>query len=463
MGALGALGAPGRLLLWLQLCELTRAAYKIWVPDTDFDTADNWSQNRTPCAGAAVEFPADKMVSVLLRAAHSVSDMLLPLDGEFVLASEAGLSAADPSSDLTCGASAPVLFLDPDRFSWHDPRLWRSRDLAHGLFSVDAERVPCHHDDVVFPPDHSFRVGLGRSARTLRVRSLWALGQKFTNDEDLAAFLASRAGRLRFHGLGALNIEPEACADPSGCVCGNAEVQPWICRALLQPLGGHCPPAACHDALRPEGQCCDLCGAIVSLTHGPTFDLEQYRARLLHDFLTLPQYQELQAAVSKVPRPPQPREATGEEADTEIQVVLVEPGPGTGGAGQLARALLADVAEHGEALGVLAATVRESGAPVGGGSAAGLQQPGSRAGLAGGVAAALFLLLLVLPAGALLLHRTGRLRWRRRDAAAEPPLGFPNPVFGAAGSVEQPPAPQADAGSTSQSYFVNPLFSEAEA
>lgn len=40
---------------------LTRAAYKIWVPNTDFDTAANWSQNRTPCAGAAVEFPADKV------------------------------------------------------------------------------------------------------------------------------------------------------------------------------------------------------------------------------------------------------------------------------------------------------------------------------------------------------------------------------------------------------------------
>ncbi|XP_054423652.1 protein amnionless isoform X1 [Pteronotus mesoamericanus] len=468
MGARGARGAGGALLLGLQLCALARAASKIWVADTAFDTADNWSQNRTPCAGGAVEFPADKVVSVLVRGAHGVSDMLLPLDGELVLASGAGFGAAEPRPDAAGCAGAPALFLDPDRFSWHDPRLWRSRDAAHSLFSVDAERVPCHHDDVVFPSDGSFRVGLGPGFRTLRVRSVWALGQKLTRDEDLAAFVASRAGRLRFHGPGALRVEPEPCADPSGCVCGNAEAQPWICAALLQPLGGRCPPATCHDALRPQGQCCDLCGAIVSLTHGPAFDLEQYRARLLHNFLTLPQYRELQAAVSKVPRSPQPREATRAGADTEIQVVLVEVGRGTGGAGRLARALLADVAEHGEALGVLAATVRESGAPVGDGSAAGLQQSGSRAGLAGGVAAALFLLLLVLPAGALLLHRKGWLRWSRRDAAAGP-LGFPNPVFGAAGSVEQPPAPpappasQADASTTSQSYFVNPLFEEAEA
>ncbi|XP_066200046.1 protein amnionless [Saccopteryx leptura] len=460
------MGALGRLLLWLRLCALTRAAYKIWVPNTDFDAAENWSQNRTPCAGAAVEFPADKMVSVLVREDHHFLDMLLPLDGEFVLASGAGFSVADTSSDLDCSAGAPALFLDPDRFSWHDPLLWRAGDVAHGFFSVDAERVPCRHDDVVFPADSSFRVGLGPRARPLRVSSVWALGQKFTRDEDLAAFLASRAGRLRFHGPGALSVGPEACVDPSGCVCGNTEVQPWICAALLQPLGGHCPQAACHDALRPEGQCCDLCGAIVSLTHGPAFDLEQYRARLLHNFLTLAQYQELQVAVSKVPRPPRPREATRAEAGTEIQVVLLETRSETGGAGRLARALLADVAEHGEALGILSATVQESGAPIGAGSAAGLHRPGSLAGLAGGVAGALCLLLLVLPAGALWLHRTGRLRWRRLDEASGAPLGFHNPVFDVAGSSEQPPqppAPQADTKSFSQIYFVNPLFAEAEA
>nr|XP_012601954.1 protein amnionless isoform X4 [Microcebus murinus] len=335
------MGAQAGLLLWLQLCALTRAAYKVWVPSTDFEAAANWSQNRTPCAGGAVAFPADKLVSVLVRGSHAVSDVLLPLDGELVLASGAGFSASDAGSHPDCSAGAPALFRDPDRFSWHDPHLWRSGDEARGLFLVDADRVPCRHDDVVFPPNASFRAGL---AGAVRVRSVSALGRTFTRAEDLAAFLASRAGRLRFHGPGALSVGAEACADPSGCVCGNAEAQPWICAALLQPLGGRCPPAACRDALRPEGQCCDLCGAIVSLTHGPAFDLERYRARLLDTFLASPQYQGLQVAVSKVPRSPQLR-----GADAEIQVVLAETRPETGGAARLARALLADVAEHGGA------------------------------------------------------------------------------------------------------------------
>ncbi|KAB0350875.1 hypothetical protein FD754_015732 [Muntiacus muntjak] len=460
------MGAPGRALLWLQLLALTQAADKVWVPNTNFDDATNWSQNRTPCAGAAVEFPADKTVSVLVREGHSISDMLLPLDGEFVLASGAGFGAADAGSRPDCGTGARARFLDPDRFLWLDPLLWRPGDAARGLFSVDAERVPCLHDDVVFPSDASFRVGLGPGAGPVRVRSIQALGQTFAREEDLAAFLASRAGRLRFHGPGALSVDPEACTDPSGCVCGNAEAQPWICAALLQPLGGGCPQAACLEPLRPEGQCCDLCGAVVSLTHGPGFDLQRYRARLLHAFLALPQYQGLQVAVSKVPRPPGFREASGAKADTEIQVVLVEAGPETGGAGRLARALLADIAEHGEALGILSATARESGAPVWGGSAAGLNAP-ARAGLAGGLAAAGLLVLLALLAGALLLRREGRLRWRRRDEAvparAGAPLGFHNPVFYAADSAEALPTPKSDQRSSSRSYFLNPLFGEAEA
>nr|XP_045010779.1 protein amnionless [Jaculus jaculus] len=455
------MGALARVLLWLQLCALTQATYKLWVPNTDFDTDSNWSQNRTPCAGDAVQFPAYKMASVLVRETHTIADMLLPMDGELVLGPGAGFAAAGAGSGTGCHSGAPALFRNPDRFSWLDPLAWRSGDEARGLFSVDAERVPCRHDDVLFPAEASFRVGLGQGVSPAHVRSVAALGQTFTRDEDLAVFLASRAGRLRFHGPGALSVGSEPCAEPSGCVCGTEEALPWICAALLHARGGRCPRAACHAALRPEGQCCDLCGAIVSLTYTSSFDLDRYRERLLD---LLPQYPGLQVAVSKV------RSSSRQRTDAEIQVVLAETRPEAGAAGRMASALLANAEEHGPELGIRSAAVRRSGAPVADGPAAELSGPGYRAGLASGVVAAVLLALL---GTALLLRRAGRLRWRRREdigpASAGMPLGFCNPIFDITSFKEQhpvgtpSPAPKEDHG-TSQSYFVNPLFAgEAEA
>ncbi|XP_055273621.1 protein amnionless isoform X1 [Moschus berezovskii] len=508
------MGAPGRALLWLQLCALTRAAYKVWVPSTNFDDATNWSQNRTPCAGAAVEFPADKMVSILVREGHSISDMLLPLDGEFVVASGAGFGAAAAGSRPDCGTGEGAR-RGRGRPAGRVPGAAQGRAPPRSPRALPRPRpLPVARPAPVAPRGRGARPLLrGRRARALPPRRRRLPGRRLLPGgpgpgrrhrarpqrpgagPDVRArrgaggFLGvprrppalPRAGRsergprgLRGPvGLRLRQRRGRAALSPGLALALSAltparrwQAQAWICAALLQPLGGGCPQAACLEPLRPEGQCCDLCGAVVSLTHGPAFDLQQYRARLLHAFLALPQYQGLQVAVSKVPRPPGLREASGAKADTEIQVVLVEAGPETGGAGRLARALLADIAEHGETLGVLSATARESGAPVWGGSAAGLNAP-ARAGLAGGLAAAGLLMLMALLAGALLLRREGRLRWRRRDEAAPAragaPLGFHNPVFYAGDSAEALPIPKSDQRSSSRSYFLNPLFGEAEA
>ncbi|MEJ1275937.1 amnionless [Cricetulus griseus] len=399
---------------------------------------------------------------------------LLPLDGELVLAPGAAFSAAEVGSDPACGSGDPLLFRNPDRFSWLDPRLWSSAAQDDGLFSVDAERVPCGYDDVLFPRDASFRVALGPDPGAVRVRSVSAVGQTFTRDEDLAAFLASREGRLRFHGPGALGVGSQACTDASGCVCGSPETLPWICASLLQPLGGRCPQAPCRDPVLPQGHCCHLCGAIVSLTHDATFNLERYRARLLDLFLKQPQHQGLRAAVSKVLR----------EARAEIQVVLAETPPGSGAAGRLGHALLQDALAQAGGSGTPAPP--EGGLP-------GLPGLPGLAGLAG---------LAGLPQG--FTRAPAPRRWRRHaeaEAAASAglPLGFRNPLFdvmvfkqqvrpwedalgtfpGAASRHREPPDPvtpqpqpsvehlgsdqKADV-DTSFSYFVNPLFAgEAEA
>lgn len=81
------------------------------------------------------------------------------------------------SGSVRACTGAPLLFRNPDRFSWLDPHVWSSGTQARGLFSVDAERVPCSYDDVLFPRDGSFRVALGPGPTRVHVRSVSAMGQ----------------------------------------------------------------------------------------------------------------------------------------------------------------------------------------------------------------------------------------------------------------------------------------------
>lgn len=111
----------------------------------------------------------------------------------------AGLSAR--RGLVRASAGAPLLFRNPDRFSWLDPHLWSSATQAPGLFSVDAERVPCSYDDVLFPRDGSFRVALGPGPNPVHVRSVSAVGQ------------VSRRGRA--------GVPSPVCVPTASCRCAR--------------------------------------------------------------------------------------------------------------------------------------------------------------------------------------------------------------------------------------------------
>ncbi|XP_027705132.1 protein amnionless isoform X2 [Vombatus ursinus] len=345
-------------LLCLLFCEVSVAVYKQWIPSTNFEDASNWDKNRTPSETDIVMFDSSKMVSVYVGSTHVLMGAHLPLDGEFILAPGAGFTASDGASDPSPDSDHNIHFLNADRYSWYDPSLWHT-DLQNSdhLFSMDAELIPCRHDDVIFPPETSFRVDLGAGGRTISLHSISILGQKFSTDRELAAYLASSTGKLQFHGAGSLRLAPDPCEDPSGCECGNDEVKAWICAFLLQTSGGRCPKPACQGALKPVGQCCEVCGALLFLNYTQAFDLHQYKQRLLHTFLDLPQAPGVRMAISKVRRTPTLRgsgyTARGKrqaETMTQIQLVLTDDGAGPEAgkaAADVAQAILTDVAEQG--------------------------------------------------------------------------------------------------------------------
>ncbi|XP_038603347.1 protein amnionless isoform X1 [Tachyglossus aculeatus] len=471
------------LLLCLLLSGVSDGFFKQWTPNTNFETGSNWDRNQTPCAGATARFEAQEEVSVYVRQTHWLADVYLPLDAEFILAPSAGFGAFDGDFDPSCDPGPVTRFLGAGRHSWLDPTLWLSAssldDLRQGphLFSVDEERIPCRHDDVIFPAETSFRVDVGSAGRTIEVRSVSILGQKFTQEEDLSRYLGTSSGRLQFWGGGSLRVDPTPCSDPSGCLCGNAELRPKICAALLQSSAeGACPQLSCQLPLMPVGQCCEMCGAVLTLDYTADFDLERYRARIFHTFLNLPQHAGVQMAISKVQRPPATPEPRGHQPEAEIQIVLADAlaGAEAGRAAErLGQDLLRDITQHGGAFGIVSRhTQTSSGSQTAEGSGA---RPA--AGLVAGISAGLLLgLLLVGGSLLLLLQRKGLIRipslpapmaWGRRASTLAETVAkdFDNPMFDTPPLAESEldPVPQKPQGAReSGCYFVNPVFDVTE-
>lgn len=158
-----------------------------------------------------------------------------------------------------------------------------------------------------------------------------------------------------------------------------------------------------------------------------------------------------------------------------IQIVLVdgEAGTQTGTAAeQLARDIMGDIAQHGEALGIPGGSVEvATGSALSGQAAIHASRQ-----IASGTVLGLLFALLVL-GGLLYLHRKGKLRlwaprlprlWNRAENLSSPEpesgKGFDNPMFDVelpgTGSVEK--ALQEMAPDGHQVFYLNPLYDPSE-
>ncbi|NXR01846.1 AMNLS protein, partial [Sagittarius serpentarius] len=469
------------MLVSLLLPAAAAAVYKQWIPNTNFETASNWEKGRVPCASNVVHFEKNKVISVFVRSPHVLTDMYLPLNGEFLLASGAGFAAFDGSWDPGCDSGETVRFADAEHQAWFNPTLWQAvspdgeLEASGRIFSVDEERVPCHYDDVIFQPETSFRVNVDSSQRVINLRSVSLMGQELSSPEAWAGYLRGPSAPLQFHGNGTLQVTGTGCPDKSGCACGNAPDGHRICAALLGAPGRQCPAPACQSPLQPLGHCCRVCGATINLDFTPDFDLRKYQDRLVQALLSQPKYAGVRMAISKVHKVQTFLGVIPRTSTPLIQIVLIDDGAGTqtgSAAKQLAADIMEDVAQHGETLGISSGKMEvATGSTFSG-------QAGSHA-LNGTTARTVLGLLfgLLLLGGILFLYRKGKLRLpalrlpRPRDRAEEPASpepasdkGFDNPMF----SVEPPSTDPGEetlqemARKDHQVFYLNPLYDASE-
>lgn len=466
---------PGLFIL-LSLLGSACALYKQWVPDTNFENVTNWDKGSVPCGSDQVVFPASGKVAVYVQAAHILSGMSLPVDGEFLLASGAGFSVSE-GQDPSCGAGGTVYFKAPDSLKWLDPALWKAASsldqLQSGpyLFFVHEETVPCQHDDVVFRDGSSFCVDVSAHEGSIPVKSVSVLGKKYSDNSEFSKYTSSHLGRLQFHGSSLVRVSGSACNDITGCECGNSGNHDRICSNVK------CPQLDCKKPLYPVGHCCHVCGAIMTIHFSDKFDIESYRQRLQHLFLSLSKYKSMQMALSKVSKPQRLLQVIPFGSTQEIQVVLLDENIGSH-SGKLAEALaqdiLRDINTQGSHLGIDSAEFHASSGA----------SSGDVSGMSGGEVAGVILGILALVAFLALfaiLHRRGMLRvpnlpslssWKKDSEIGDlgGPLdhGFDNPMFEKQNTLPEIPGLYGTESlnnitmTHSGVHFVNPVYDETD-
>ena len=149
---------------------------------------------------------------------------------------------------------------------------------------LDTERVPCIHDDVVFPRESTFMVRQNYTDSQIKIKSLSIQGVIHTQD-SLTEFLKTTEGKKQFDVSqeGQLQITQEECKDVTGCACGND--RGMIMHKICEYQATKCPPLSCHTPIMPKGHCCQICGTILIMDYRYGFKLAVLQQKIKENFI----------------------------------------------------------------------------------------------------------------------------------------------------------------------------------
>ncbi|XP_077125098.1 protein amnionless isoform X2 [Ranitomeya variabilis] len=71
------------LLSLLSVIAPLDATYRSWIPDTNFENASNWKEQRVPCGQDSAVFPGDQRVSVFVQSTHALTDLKFTKNEDF--------------------------------------------------------------------------------------------------------------------------------------------------------------------------------------------------------------------------------------------------------------------------------------------------------------------------------------------------------------------------------------------
>lgn len=252
--------APYRkIVLCIILISKYSAAFeKHWLPDLEWQTANNWVDGRIPEIDSRVIFPQQTRHAVGIASADNLrlSGIDLSSQGFLVLPRNGKLQLSNSRADAKVSK-----WSKEGNFFWADPVNWNGSSIA----APHLERVPCRQDNVVLPSVNR-TLSILLPVREVQVSSIRLSNEKqpFLEEEWIEFQDRREFSRGRFTvKYTELNLLYLAMRDCPRCFCQRNSLNDYleeIC-AIQRP---RCGFTDCEYPLTVEGHCCPYCGGRVS-------------------------------------------------------------------------------------------------------------------------------------------------------------------------------------------------------
>ncbi|XP_044729027.1 protein amnionless [Chrysoperla carnea] len=264
---------------------------RVWKHSTQYNSPQNWRNGKIPCDTSTVVFPTDleAEISFLPFKETKMSQLILPRTGVLNIPSaHSSIEFYDKSKTAACDGE-DRLFKQLKKERWLDPNNWISITYKNNIAIPDLERIPCQYDTVQFPA--------GMEAAIEYPKVTVAIGAIKVNE--------SAAGNVVEHSpVNILNIvinDQAECPLKSGCLCHPVkwEEDDRLEKETCDNERKHCKQVLCLTPIRPVGQCCDICGSVLSMKYTSGFSLEDFKV-YIKNFLKKNNFDNIDFYVSKV-------------------------------------------------------------------------------------------------------------------------------------------------------------------
>ncbi|RZC40115.1 uncharacterized protein BDFB_012663, partial [Asbolus verrucosus] len=254
-------GGSEVLVFIIALVDLIDGKERVWKFDVDISNPANWVDGKLAEGCQGVHFAPLNDAPVYIRQL-AAQELVLPSDGEIDIIDGGSIEFKD---NKKCIKLKPLNYHD-----WYDEDSW---EKSENVAVPHKERIPCDHDDVVFPKGIHTRVSQDL-APLIETRSI-KLGDDLPSNEEMETFMDSEMGSTIFFNPIApfsFDIKRRACDDPFGCFCHSSYVP---CPTKKSP-----GKTTCLNPIEPEDFCREICGAYVTFKPKTGFRLDHLRSKL---------------------------------------------------------------------------------------------------------------------------------------------------------------------------------------